>query len=132
MDSITQLSGLGELALWSMLVGFFSPPVIAVIQQSKWSARVQSIVAFVFYLVVGAITALLSSVFNTASLVTAVLVIFVTAANSYRELWKKTGVTGKIESATSPGAATLVDYEPEPDHNGKHEAGITSSTYPPG
>ena len=131
MDSITQLSGLGELALWSMLVGFFSPPVVAVIQQSKWTARTQAIVAFVFYLVVGAVTALLSGVFNTASLVTAVLVIFVTAANSYRELWKKTGVTGKIESATSPTAA-VADYEPDTGHDGKHEAGITSSTYPPG
>ncbi|QWY81935.1 membrane protein [Arthrobacter phage Sicarius2] len=112
MDSITQLTGLGELALWSMLVGFFSPPVIAVIQQSRWSARAQSIVAFVFYLIVGAVTALLSGVFTTASLVTAVLVIFVTAANSYRELWKKTGVTGKIETATSG------------NRDGRHEAGV--------
>lgn len=127
MDSLIQLSGLGELALWSMLVGFFSPLVIAIIQQSRWSARVQSVVAFAFYVLVGAVTAWLSGIFNTVSLLTAVLLVFVTAANSYRELWKKTGVTGKIEAATSKGGDPA-----DPDANGRHEAGVSNKTFPLG
>jgi hypothetical protein len=101
--SVAALAALGPVALWLMAVGFFSPPVIAIIQQSRWSARRQSIVAFLFYLVVAAVTAWLNGIFTAVGLVTAVLVVFVIASTAYKALWKPTGVAPAIEQATSNG-----------------------------
>ena len=109
--TLAALAALGPVALWLLAVGFFSPLVIAVIQQSRWSPRKQAIVAFLFYVVVAAVTAYLSGIFNTAGLVVALLVIFITAGNSYKLLWKPTGVAPAIQVATPIGA-----------NQGKHEA----------
>jgi hypothetical protein len=117
MDAATlsTLAGLGPVALWLMAVGFFSPPVIAVIQQAAWSARRKSIVAFVFYLIVAFVTAWLNGIFSTVGLVTAVLVVFVVASTAYKALWKPTGVAPAIEAATSTGT------------DGRHEADAASN-----
>ena len=109
-ETLDALAGLGPVALWLLAVGFFSPLVIAVIQQSAWSARRQSVVAFGFYLAVALVTAWLQGIFNTVGIVTAVLVVFVTASTAYKNLWKPTGVAPAIESKT------LVKQ-------GRHEAG---------
>lgn len=123
MDSLTPetlaaLAGLGPVALWLLAVGFFSPLVIAVIQQSRWPARTQSVVAFVFYVAVAAVTAWLNGIFNTVGLVTAVLVVFITASTSYKNLWKPTGVAPAIEAAT-----------PIANKQGRHEAGDTDEPW---
>jgi len=117
MDAATlsTLSALGPVALWLMAVGFFSPLVIAVIQQAAWSPRRKSVVAFVFYLIVAAVTAWLNGIFSAVGLVTAVLVVFVVAANAYKALWKPTGVAPAIEAATSTGT------------DGRHEADTASN-----
>ena len=109
--TLEALAALGPVALWLMAVGFFSPLVIAVIQQTRWSVRRQSIVAFCFYVVVAAVTAWLAGIFTTAGVIVAILVIFVTAGNSYKLLWKPTGVAPAIQAATPIG-----------DKQGKHEA----------
>jgi hypothetical protein len=108
---IQALAALGPVALWLMAVGFFSPLVIAVIQQSRWSPRRQAIVAFLFYVAVATVTAYLMGIFNTAGIIVAVLVIFITAGNSYKLLWKPTGVAPAIQSATPIGS-----------NQGRHEA----------
>jgi hypothetical protein len=113
MDAATvaALAALGPVALWLMAVGFFSPPIIAVIQQSRWSPRRQSVIAFLFYLVVAAVTAWLNGIFSAVGLVTAILVVFVIASTAYKNLWKPTGIAPAIEAATPIGS------------DGKHEAG---------
>ena len=114
VNDLPQLLELGNVGLWSLLVGFFSPPVISLIQQNRWTPRAKSIVAFAFYLAVGAVTAYFSGVFTVTGLATAILVVFVTAANSYKALWRPTGVAPAIESATSPA--------PVPNTEPKHRA----------
>ncbi|WGM21876.1 hypothetical protein QEH68_06795 [Paenarthrobacter sp. OM7] len=109
--AIQALAALGPVVLWLMAVGFFSPPVISVIQQTRWSARRQSIVAFLFYVVVATVTAYLMGIFTNVGIVVSILVIFITAGNSYKLLWKPTGVAPAIEAATPIG-----------DKQGKHEA----------
>lgn len=106
MDSneLAALAALGPVALWLLAVGFFSPPVISVIQQSRWSARTQSLVAFAFYLIVATVTAWLQGIFTPTGIVVAVLVVFISAGNAYKALWKPTGVSDAIEAATSPTA----------------------------
>jgi hypothetical protein len=99
-DTLAALAALGPVALWLLAVGFFSPLVIAVIQQTRWSPRRQAVVAFLFYVVVAAVTAWLQGIFTAFGIVTAFLVIFVTAATAYRNLWKPTGIAPAIQNAT--------------------------------
>lgn len=89
-------------ALWALAVGFFSPPVISTIQQSRWSARTQSLVAFGFYLVVAAVTAYVLGLFAVGDIFRLALLIFLAAGTSYKTLWKPTGVSPAIERVTSP------------------------------
>jgi hypothetical protein len=99
---LDQFMALDNPTLWALAVGFFSPPVISAIQQSRWSPRVRSLVAFTFYLLVAAVTAWIAGLFNAADLVRLVLLIFLAAATSYKALWKPTGVSPAIEKVTSP------------------------------
>lgn len=99
-DTLAALAALGPVALWLLAVGFFSPLVIAVIQQTRWSPRRQAVTAFLFYVVVAAVTAWLQGIFTAFGIVTAFLVIFVTAATAYRNLWKPTGIAPAIQNAT--------------------------------
>jgi hypothetical protein len=94
---------LGTPALWALAVGFFSPPIISVIQQSRWSQRTQALVAFGFYLVVAAITAYVMGLFNGADILRLGLLIFLAAGTSYKTLWKPTGISPAIEKATPVG-----------------------------
>lgn len=110
--ALKALAALGPVALWLLTVGFFSPLVIAVIQQSRWSPRRQSVVAFCFYVAVAAVTAWLAGIFNTAGIIVAILVIFVTAGNSYKLLWKPTGVAPAIQAATPIGSKQPDDDKP--------------------
>lgn len=109
--ALEALAKLGAPVLWLMAVAFFAPPVIAVIQQSRWSARVQSLVAFAFYVAVAGVWVYLTGLFNVVSFVVGILIVFITAATAYREVWKKTGITGAIQSVTDV-----------PQKQGKHEA----------
>lgn len=93
---------LGTPALWALAAGFFSPPVISTIQQSRWSARTQSLVAFGFYLVVAVMTAYVLGLFNTLDILRLALLIFLAAGSSYKTLWKPTGISPAIEAVTSP------------------------------
>lgn len=89
-------------ALWALAVGFFSPPVISTIQQSRWSRRTQSLVAFGFYLVVAAVTAYVLGLFAIGDIFRLALLIFLAAGTSYKTLWKPTGISPAIEAVTSP------------------------------
>lgn len=109
--AVAALAQLGAPALWLLVVAFVSPPVISIIQQSRWSARVQSLVALLFYIAVAGIWAYLNGLFNAVGWIVATLVVFITAGTAYREAWKKLGVTGAIQSAT--------DLPPK---QGRHEA----------
>lgn len=116
------LLGLGSPALWALAVGFFSPPVISVIQQSRWSTRTRSLVAFVFYLVLAAVTAYLAGAFTGGDFVKIALIVFVMASVSYQHLWRPTGVSPAIESATSNSAPATLDSTPAPRHIPTHLA----------
>lgn len=108
---MNEFLNLGTPALWALAVGFFSPPVISTIQQSRWSERTQALVAFGFYLVVAAVTAYLLGLFNTADILRLALLIFLAAGTSYKTLWKPTGISPAIEAATPVGA------DPGPKHS---------------
>lgn len=92
-----------NLAMWSMIVGFFLPLLLAVVQQPRWPSYVRSIVMFLGCLVASAGTVILQGEFSGERWVESALLIIVTTIATYKGLWKPIEVAPAIEDATSPG-----------------------------
>lgn len=100
-----------DLELWAVIVGFFVPVVLSVINQPTWSSRRKSTVAFIFAVFVGAITAWLQGDLNGRSVVSAILLVLVLSITTYKGFWKPTGVAGAIEVKTSHGGSSVDNQE---------------------
>ena len=96
---------MSNLQLWSLIVGFFTPPVLAIIQQGGWSSRVRAVVAFGAALVAGAGTAYFQGDLTGRRFVEAALVVLVAAIATYQSFWKPTGVAPAIQKVTDLGAS---------------------------
>lgn len=92
-----------NLAMWSLIVGTLMPPVLALIQQPRWSNTVRSVVMVIASIVVGAGTAYFENdqVFVGKSIVQSVLTVMVAAIATYHGFWKPTEIAPTIEKATS-------------------------------
>jgi len=91
-----------NLMMWAVVVGFFMPILLAIVQQPGWSDPVRSIVMFVASIIAGAGTVYFEGKWDTTNLVTTILLVMVTAIATYKGLWKTTTIAPKIERATSP------------------------------
>ena len=91
-----------DIAMWAGVVGFFSPLVIAFIQQPKWATWVRAVVTFLFAAGTGAATAALGGDLTGKTWLTAGLIIFTIAISTFKGLWSQIGATQKIEHVTSP------------------------------
>lgn len=87
--------------MWSLIVGFALPPVLAVVQQTSWSSRLKAVVAFVASAVAGAGVAYFQGDLTGRRFVEAGLVVLVTAVATYQSFWKPTGVAPAIETKTN-------------------------------
>lgn len=94
-----------DLLMYAALVGFFLPPVLAIVIQTGWSDRVKAVVAFVACLVAGAGTAYFEADLDGRTWVSASLIVLTTGLATYRNFWKPTGVAPAIEAATNVGDA---------------------------
>ena len=88
-----------NLALWTSIVAFFAPVALDLILQSRWSKRLQSIVAFLVSAVIGIATAFFSGAFTGVGVVTAILLAFVVTITAYKGFWKN--VTPELKDKTS-------------------------------
>lgn len=93
-----------NLMMWSLIVGFFMPPVQAVIQQTNWSSQVRAGVNFVACAIAGAGVAFFQGDFTGRRFVESALVVLVTTIAVYKGTWQPTGVAPTIEKATSPSS----------------------------
>jgi peptidoglycan/LPS O-acetylase OafA/YrhL len=91
-----------NLVMWGLIVGFFMPVLLAIVQQPGWTSPVRSIVMFVASLAAGAGTVYFAGNWDTTNLVTTILLVMVTAIATYKGLWQPTTVAPKVEAATSP------------------------------
>lgn len=88
-----------NLMMLAAVVGFFSPPLIAMVQQPEWSKRARSLVTFSYSAVVGVLTVWLSgNIWTVPEVVTTILIILVTTISIYKGLWKPSGTTEAIEN----------------------------------
>lgn len=92
---------MSNLEMWALIVGFALPPALAFVMQSDWSARLQSVIAFLACAVAGAGTAYLQGDLTGERFVEAGLVILVTTIATYKGFWKPTGVAPAIETKTN-------------------------------
>jgi hypothetical protein len=92
-----------DLVAWGALVGSFAPLLISVVQQPQWTGRVRVIVTVLASVVLGfATVAAAGDLTSARDLATSAGTILFASLVSYRNIWKPAGVTGAIESATSP------------------------------
>lgn len=89
-----------NLVMWSGIVGFFLPILIATILRWRWSQQAKAVAAFVVCLIAATGTAYFSGNFEGADVVTAALVVVTITQATYVGVWKPTGVAPAIMDAT--------------------------------
>jgi VIT1/CCC1 family predicted Fe2+/Mn2+ transporter len=87
--------------MWSLIVGFFLPIVIAFIIQTGWSQRLQAVAAFAVAAVAAAGTVYFQGELTGKRFIEAGLLILVTAIATYKGFWKPTGIAPGIETKTN-------------------------------
>lgn len=90
-----------DLAMWNLLLGFLLPLVVAIVQQPKFSDPARALVTFVACVFAGAGTAYFEGSFTGRGIVSSILLTLVVALTTHRNFWKPSGVTPRIEAATS-------------------------------
>lgn len=88
------------LMMWSGVVGFFLPILIATILRWRWSEQAKAAAAFVVCLIAATGTAYFSGNFAGADVVTAALIVVTIAQATYVGVWKPTGIAPAIMDAT--------------------------------
>lgn len=90
-----------NLVMYSGLIGFFLPVIMAVILQSWWSDRVKAIAAFAVSMIAGAGTAYFSGNFDGRDVVTCALITLTVGISTYYGFWKPTGLAPALQAATT-------------------------------
>jgi hypothetical protein len=90
-----------NLTQWALIVAFFVPPVVALVNQTKWSSKLKAVVFFGVSLVAAGGTAYFQGDLTGRRFLDAALIIVAAAAAYYHGLWKPTEVAPTIEKATS-------------------------------
>ena len=92
---------LTDAEMWALIIGYISPPLIAIVQQSHWGAALKSTVMLLASLLIGGGTSYFAGDFDGRTVVTCVLTAAVAAGAAYHTLWKPSGVAPRIERSTS-------------------------------
>lgn len=95
---------MSNLELWALVVGFFLPPALAIVQQAKFSDPIRAVIAFVACALAGAGTAYFQGDLTGRRFVEAGLVVLVAAVSTYHGFWKSTSIAPRIEKATNFGS----------------------------
>ena len=84
-----------------LIVGVVLPLLTAVVQQPSLPRAARVALAVAVSIVAGTGTVAAAGHFDTANWVTTVAAVLVAAQASYESIWQPTGITGRIETATS-------------------------------
>lgn len=105
--NISDTVNLNNAALFAVIVAFLLPVFQAAIQRPKWTQQVKSSLTFVVCLAFSSGTVFFAGNWSSTDLVRTFLVVFVIAQVSYRQFWKPSGITTKVENLTSPPSARI-------------------------
>jgi hypothetical protein len=87
--------------MWALIVGFFLPPVQAIIQQTSWGTRLRAVVNFAACAVAGAGVAYFQGDLTGRRFVEAGLIVLVASIATYKGTWKPTGIAPAVEAKTN-------------------------------
>jgi hypothetical protein len=92
---------MSNLQLISAFIGLVMPLVVSVINQEHWSSPVKGLVAVLVSLVASVVTTWAQGGLHSHSLASSFLIIFGATLATYRVFWKPTGISDKVETATT-------------------------------
>lgn len=87
--------------LMALVVGAVLPPLIAVITQMGWTARVKSVVALLVCALAGAGTAYYDGTLSVVDVGRSIMLVIISTQTFYRAFWKPTGIARMVEAVTS-------------------------------
>lgn len=99
MDDLTQMS---NLDIWSLVVGFALPPLIAFVSSAHWPSWARALMAVIVCMVGGGVTAAVSGYYTGVPLLRAVMLTLIATLGFYRVFWRPSGVAPWIERKTTP------------------------------
>ncbi len=85
-----------EVQQWWIVVGFFTPLVVAALARAEWPAWAKTATAFGVSLVVAGVALALQGQLSADNLVRSSLAVAVAAIAWYRSVWRDTGVTDAL------------------------------------
>jgi uncharacterized membrane-anchored protein len=99
VNGIGAPAGVPDLVMFSALVGTFMPPLVAIVQQPRWSPIVRALVVILSSVGIGAVTASLEGQLTGQRWTTSALLVGTAAVAAYRLFWHRAAAT--IEHRTS-------------------------------
>lgn len=118
-----------DLEMWSGIVGFAVPPLVAVFVQSSWPSWARALFAFAVCVLGGGVTAALTGYLQGVAPARAVLVVLFSALTFYRLFWHPSKIAPMIEKATDLRAPPAVDSFQRPADDPDY--GLIHRSWPP-
>jgi hypothetical protein len=103
-----------DLDMWSGIVGFAVPPLVAVFVQSAWPAWARAVFAFVVCVAGGGVTAAFTGYLHGMSPARSVLVVLFSALTFYRVFWHPSQIAPMIEKKTNLSAGEPIPRGADP------------------
>ncbi|MEU0207336.1 hypothetical protein [Streptomyces canus] len=100
---------LSDAELWAAALAVVLPPIIAIVNQPRWSGAVKGLFMLLVATLDGLGTAYFNDSFHGRTIVGCILLAVIIIGATYHVLWKPSGIAPGIERATStnsPRAAT--------------------------
>lgn len=85
---------------WLLLTGTVLPPVISLINRSRWSSAVKSVVALLVCTVAAVAVAWKEGITGGKDIASAIIIVITVTKALYEAVWKPTGISPAIEEAT--------------------------------
>lgn len=95
---------LTDAQLWAAALAVVLPPIIAIVNQPRWSGAVKGLFMLLVAVLDGLGTAYFNDEFDGKRIVSCVLIAVILIGASYHTLWKPSGIAPGIERATSTNA----------------------------
>ncbi len=92
---------MSELDMWNIVIGFFMPLVVALINQARWPATIKGLSSFAVCAAAAAVTVYVRGDWGAETWLRTVLVIFLTAIATYRLWWRPSEIAPRVEQATT-------------------------------
>lgn len=106
MNTVT--NNLTTQDMWTILVGFLMPILVALVNQTHWSKPLRAVVSFAICIVVAIADVLIQGSWNGHDLTRTLVLIAFVAYTSYQLFWRPSNIAPAIEAATSSGSRAVV------------------------